>query len=275
MRTIKGQTIASTALDLHGDKITKEELLSLFNQMPAEQPVNLDHDLSKPIVGQMYNKQFVEIENGEFSIKVDVDVFNEEEFAKRGGFSIAFFRRRLTINPSREGHIKILFNPVLIDSEDVTSLVGISNKSIQIDAQELVQKSNEVSTVILILFISSSIASEFFKRAGADAYDLLKSKLREVGEKYRAKRKTEVQFHFKFTADLGTRSVEVIVESDTDDLSIISRRTLLIEPLLKQISTYTENTDIRRITIRVSKNAPYLEVSQIVDGDGKAVKLPY
>jgi hypothetical protein len=89
MRTIKGQTKASTNLDLHGDKITKEELLSLFNQMPAEQAVNLDHDLSKMIVGRMYNKQFVETEEGEFSIKVDVDVFNEEEFAKRGGFSIA------------------------------------------------------------------------------------------------------------------------------------------------------------------------------------------
>jgi arsenate reductase-like glutaredoxin family protein len=49
MRTIKGQTIASTTLDLHDDKITKEELVTLFNQMPAEQVVNLDHDLSKPI----------------------------------------------------------------------------------------------------------------------------------------------------------------------------------------------------------------------------------
>lgn len=273
MRTIKGQTIASTTLDLHGDKITKEELLSLFNQMPAAQAVNLDHDLSKQIVGRMYNKQFVEIENGEFSIKVDVDVFNEEEFAKRRGFSIAFFRRHFTINSSREGDIKVLFNPVVIDSEDVTSLVSISNKSLQIDAQELVQKSLEVTTVIVILFISSSIASGFFKKAGGDAYDLLKSKLRELGEKYRAKGKAEVQFHFKFTAEVGTNSVEVIVESDTDNLSIISQQSLLIEPLLKQISAYTEGTNIRTISIRVRKNAPYLEVNLIVDGDGKPVKL--
>jgi len=273
MRTIKGQTIASTTLDLHGDKITKEELLSLFNQMPAEQAVNLDHDLSKPVVGRMYNKEFVEIEDGEFSIKVDVDVFNEEEFSKRDGFSIAFFRRRFTINSSREGDIKILFNPVVIDSEDVKSLVSISNKSVQIDAQELVQKSLEVTTIIVILFVSSSFASGFFKKAGADAYDLLKSKLRELAEKYRANGKAQVRFHFKFTASVGTNSVEVIVESDTDELSVISRQSLLIEPLLKQISAYTESTNIRRISIRVCENAPYLEVTQIVDGDGKAVKL--
>ncbi|HKG61646.1 MAG TPA: hypothetical protein VKB05_17950 [Pyrinomonadaceae bacterium] len=272
MRTIKGQTIASTTLDLHGDKITKEELLSLFNQMPAEQAVNLDHDLSKPIVGRMYNKQFVEIE-GEFSIKIDVDVFNEDEFAKRGGFSIAFFRRRLTINSSREGDITILFNPVVIDSDDVKSLVSISNKSVQIDAQELVQKSLEVTTVIVIVFVSSSIASGFFKKAGADVYDLLKSKLRELAEKYRANGKGQVRFHFKFTARIGTSSVEVIVESDTDELSIISRQSLLIEPLLKQISAYTESTNIRRISICVRENAPYLEVTQIVDEGGKAVKL--
>lgn len=274
MRTIKGQTIASTTLDLHGDKITREELQSLFNQMPAEQLINLDHDLSKPIAGRMYNKQFVEIEDGEYSIKVDVDVYNEEEFAKRGGFSVAFFRRYFTVNPDRAGDIKILFNPLVVNSEDVTPLVEISNESVQIDAQELVQKGLEVNTIVVILFISSSIASEFFKKAGADAYEQLKSKLRTLAQSYRDTGKAEVRFHFQFTANLGTNNVEVVVESDTDNLSIISRQSLLIEPLLQQISVYTGSEDIRRISVHVSKDVPYLEVSHIVDGKGKPVKLP-
>ena len=113
MKTIKGQLVASTTLDLRGDKITREELKALFNQMPPEQILNLDHDLSKPIIGRMYNKQLVEIENGEFAIKVDIDVYNEEELDKRGAISIAFSRRRYTMNPSRKGDVSIVFNPLI------------------------------------------------------------------------------------------------------------------------------------------------------------------
>lgn len=273
MRTIKGQLVASTTLDLRNDKITREELQSLFDQMPAEQVINLDHDLSEPIVGKMYNKQFVEIENGEFAIKVDVDVFNEEEFAKRRAFSIAFFRRYFTINPNREGDIKISFNSLVVDSEDIIPLLSISNKSVQIDAQELVQKGLDVTTIVVVLFISSSIAGEFFKKAGADAYELLKSKLQELAEKYRAKGKAEMGFHFQFTANIGANNVDVIIESDTDNLSVISRQSILIEPLLKQISAYAGDTEIRRISIRVSKDMPYMEVNYIIDKDGKAVNL--
>ena len=85
MKTIKGQIVASTNIDVHGDKLTKQQLRDLFKQMPREFTLDQHHDLSKPPVSKTYNKRFVEISDGEFAIKVDVDVFDEGLLKRMGG----------------------------------------------------------------------------------------------------------------------------------------------------------------------------------------------
>lgn len=273
MRIIEGQIIATTTLDRHGERIPKEGLQILFDKMPDEQYLNQNHDLSKPIVGRLFNKAFVALENDEFAIRVDVEVYDEELFAKFGGISIAFTRRSYTSNPTREPEIELLFNPAIIDAEDILPISRLSNRSIQINSTELHQKSVDTIGIIVIAFISSSIAAGFFKEVGADIYKAFKSKLVDLGEKYRTSGRAELKFHFRFTATLGSKDVDVLVISDTDELSIVLTQGILIEPILQTISAYAESGDISRATIGICKELPYLEITDVRSKEGKAAKF--
>jgi hypothetical protein len=273
MRTIKGQTISTTELDLRGERITREQLTSIFDKMPSEQLLNQDHDLSQPIIARTYNKRLVETENGELAIKVDVDVLNEEEFARRGGFSISFIRNHYTVNNLRVGEVTILFNPRLIELKEIKPLIAISNDSVQIDAKEVIQKGIDPITIVVIVFITQAVAGEFFKRAGSDAYDLLKVKLKELAARHRENRKEELKFHFQFTAEIAGKSVEVFIESDTDNLSVIAEQSLALQSFLDQLVPQVEHEPIVRVTLQITKEDPYLQIAHIVNDKGADMKL--
>jgi hypothetical protein len=84
------QTVASTSLDSHGDRISSEELRMLFDQWRENTPAGVMHDLSQPPVCRAFNKRIEALPDGELALKVDLEVLDEAEFAKFGGFSISF-----------------------------------------------------------------------------------------------------------------------------------------------------------------------------------------
>lgn len=271
MRKITGQTIASTELDLHGEEISREALTSLFNQIPPLQLVNQDHDLSKPPIARMYNKQLVELEGGILAIKVDVDILDEKEFAKRGAFSISFAQTHYTINREREADIRLLFNSRIVDLADVAPLLSLS-KSLHIDAVDLQQKGLENAAIIIIAFVSGAVAAGFFGQPGADAYNLLKAKLKELAQRYR-NRNVELTYHFSFKARLGDDVVEVIIESDTERVQTICEQIIAIEPLLERVSQYANLTKPQRVTLQITQNLPYVQIARVIDHDGQVIDV--
>ncbi len=273
MRKITGQTIASTTLDLQGESIPPEQLQSLFEQMPDTEVINQDHDLSKPIIAKVYNKRFVKIDDGHHAIQVDVDVIDEAEFAKRGGFSISFYKKHYTLNSLRDAEVTVIFNPRLIPTQEITPLVGLTDQTVQIDAKEIAQKGVEPITILVIAFIANAVAGEFFKKAGADAYELLKSKLKELAERRRAQGQGDLKFHFSFTAQMRGNPVDVLIESDTDNLSVIAEHGIALQEFLDQLEPYSDDYRITRVSLQVSAEYPYLQLAHMIDENGNDRKL--
>lgn len=273
MKIIKGQIVASTSIDAHGDKLTKEQLFFLFMQIPQEFILNQQHDLSKPPIGRIYNKRFVEISDREFAIKVDVDVFDEELFEEMRSFSISYTGERLTLNPSSRADIEILFNPLIFSREDMLSLIKISDETIQIDAIELKQKALEPITVLILKFVLISAAIGFFGKLGSDVYDVLKAKLRQLANRRKVKRKPEIILQLLFTIKLVERSVDVIIELLMEDLDIIKQRDLSIESALEYVTTATGHTEIQRVALRVQRSEPYWSLVYFVDLKGTVMNL--
>lgn len=271
MKVIKEQIIAGTRLDAHGEKIAKETLQELFDQIPEEMVLHQQHDFSRPPIAKAYNKRFVEVPGGEFVIKVDVEVWDEERMKEMGGFSIAYSAERLTLNDSRKGDVEILFNPLVFNREDMVSLIKTSNTSVQIDAVEVKQKALEALVILTLTFTSLAFLNGFLGKFGADAYDALKGKLRELAERRKAKKESRLVFQLMFPVKLAEGTVHVLIEVFPEDLDVIRQRDLSIESALENIITTASHGMIQRAVFRVQKNEPYLVLIYLVDLEGNVL----
>lgn len=273
MKIIKGQIVASTNIDAHGEKRTKEELSRLFEQMPKETLLNKDHNLALPPIAKMFNKQLVEIENGEFAIKADIEIFDEESAKDLKGFSISFTNKVLTLNPERKPEIEILYNPLDFDKDDVIPIIQLSNESFQIDLVEHKQKALEPLTCILILnFIGISIAAGFFGKFGEEIYEVIKKKLLELIKKYKSQKHKDILFHVKFPAELNGRLFELIVEVSEKDFDIIDQQNIRVEQAIMQIEDIVGTKQIQKVALRIQEIEPYWKIIYIVDVNNNLIK---
>lgn len=188
MKTIKNQIVVTSGVDLHGDSIPLEILKEFHEQMPEPWLLNNNHDVSKPPIAIGYNKKFSEIEDGKWAIMMDVDILDEEEFKKMGGFSISYLRNLVTMDPSKPGDVEILFNPMVVTKSEIDELVSLSTEKLQIDARELIQKAFEIPFVLILKFSTLAFFTAFFGKMGSDTWDLLRDKIKSLAQKKKKKR---------------------------------------------------------------------------------------
>lgn len=173
-RVIRGQVIASTAVDSHGEQISPEAIESLFRQVQEPWLTYCDHDTSVAPVCRGYNKRLEKRANGELAIVLDLEVLNEEAFAQRGGFSIAFTNRTMRFGDSPA--VRILINPRQFGFEQVAYDMGrLLPHGQGIDVTERVEKAAILEgAIIVVAFVIGGIAKGFFSKAGGELYDYLK-----------------------------------------------------------------------------------------------------
>jgi hypothetical protein len=83
-RIIRGQVITSTALDSHGDRLSRETIKKLFQQLPEVWFSFRNHDMSAQPVSRGFNKRLKELPSGELAITLDLEVLDEEAFKSTG-----------------------------------------------------------------------------------------------------------------------------------------------------------------------------------------------
>jgi len=159
MKTIRSQTIASTGLDSHGESIPREELERLFEQMPDPWLLFDNHDPSKCPIARAYNKNLVQLGNGNWGICADVDIFDESKLSEYGGFSISFSSRAFSVKPDRSPEIVVGFNPLLIDENEIAQLCRTSTEYLQIDGKEIKLKAHQGPAIIFLEFVQASRSS--------------------------------------------------------------------------------------------------------------------
>ncbi|MCP4633459.1 MAG: hypothetical protein GY855_11080 [candidate division Zixibacteria bacterium] len=273
MKKISNQILFSTNVDRYGDKLSKTDLYSLFKQMPDPYVLNYEHDLSLEPVAKAYNKRFKELENGEYAITADVDLYNKKIFSGMGGFSISFKRKPFTVNKSRSGEIEVLFNPRYFNEDDIIPLTKLSNQAIQIDAHELIQKGLEPIPIIIIIFVSLKIATGFFEKAGADLYVHLKKKLLSSVNNCKERFQTEPKFQFHFPGELHKNKFNIVLDVCIEDFESLGNDQRNIENMLGFIESKVGNSIIQKIVVRPIEQHPFWTIKYFVDSDGKVVSI--
>lgn len=268
MRTIHGQVIATSAVDRHRHLIPVDKLHLLFDQIPDPWIMYDNHDPTKPPTGRSYNKQFVQLDNGDWAICCDVDIYDEVAFERYGGFSIAFTVSRFTINPNREPEIEVTINSRLIPVEEFHDLARQSTDKLQLDVRDLFQKSLDVPAIIFLLFASRKIASGFFSALGTDLYGLLKKKIKEWGNRIREQHGTELQCNITFTIQHHGNDVSVLVAVRSADLDLLEERGVTAETIIDNINQVAASRDLQKVVMRVIDSKPAVLIEYYTDTDG-------
>jgi hypothetical protein len=272
MKTIKGQIIASTEIDRHGEKLTKEQLKNLYDQIPEEKITGQHHDSTKKPIGKSYNKRFVTLDNGEYAIKTDIDIYDEEAFQNHGGMSISYLGQRITLDPNKKPDIEVYFNPLGYKTDDIKSFIEITNDDIQIDGRELKQKAVEPSVIMILKFASISIAAGFFGKMGSDLYDSLKNKMKKLANQRKLEKK-DTMYHITYDLKVNNSKVNVLFEIAPQNLYFVDDNDYSPEYIKEYIKKSLDKTDVRKIAFRIQEEKPHLLLLYYVDSNNNVVSV--
>lgn len=268
MRIIRGQIIATTSTDLHGDNLSKDELQQLFEQMTDPMIMNQEHDFTKPPICKSYNKQLYQLESGEWAIKCDVDIFDEEAFDRYGGFSISFTTCRYTIDPNNEPSIEIRFNPRIFNRDEILKIMDFSGIPIQIDILELKQKGLEIPAIIFLSFATGAIASGFFNKLGGDIYDVLKRQIIKVLDLCKKEKNTEPTLNVSLNIDYQGHPLKVIILVKMADITVLENNRDLVNSIKNYITKVIGECPLRVIALEVCTGEQQWLHKYYIDTDG-------
>lgn len=268
MRTIFGQIIATTGMDTHGESIPRDMLHILFEQVPDPWTMCVEHDPAKVPIARSYNKQFVQLENGNWAICADVDIFDEEAVERYGGFSIAFSTSTFTVNEHRDPEIEVTVNPRLIPIDEFCGIARQSTGELQVNVKDIVQKGLEIPALIFLFFATKGVAEGFFRSAGSDLYSLLKNKIKECGIRIAKQEEADLKCNMTFELQHRGRNVELLVSVRSADLDVLASRGITPDAIIDQINRVAPNQDLKRVVVRVSGSEPPLFIEYYTDVSG-------
>ena len=266
MTTIRSQVIASTGLDSHGDEIPRDALEEMFQEIPDPWLMFDNHDQSKPPIARAYNKQFLQLDDGNWAICADVEILDESKLDSYGGFSISFSRSTYTVNPDREPEITIGYNPRLFSKDEIIELCHASTDDFQIDAKDVNQKAAIDHPIILFLmFASAAIFTSFFNKLGADLYVLLKQKIADFSKKSEKEHGKELSCHMTFTFDRSGQSTEVLVSVKAADLDYLEDNGLGAQFIISHINEVIGDARARKVVMKASRDGPLVTIDYFID----------
>ena len=271
MIKLRGQRMATTHSDRHGDRIPRDALEELCRQIPDPWLLNNQHDLAKPPIARAYNVRFESIEDGEWAIIADVDVLDEAAFAGMGGYSIAYMRDLLSVDPDRPPEVEIRFNPRLVSCDEIGELVSLSREGFQIDGRELIQKALEPYLVLLIKFAVGAFFTAFFGKAGADTWDALRQKIKELAARRKEDQAQDTAAHFEFLVEPYEDPITVIVDVPVSDFPLLEADLELVQSALDQVAQFAAETRVSKVALVFARDPARWVVSYYVRDSGEIV----
>lgn len=262
-RIIKGQVIASTGLDLHGESLTEEMVRIFYEQLPDVIVNNNNHDMSERPVSRGFNKELVTLSSGELAITMDVEVLDEESFAEMGGVSIAFTNHTLRYGDS-EPAVRVLVNPRHYDFEEFANeLAALKPPGYTLDVTERVEKAAVVEAVIVVVaFAASTFAAGFLTKAGGAFFEYLKQ---SRGRKKTGEQSPTIQLRVEVAVE--NKLVVVLLQADADvppsEIAAID-----LESLESRTQEIVRDGNVQRIVGKL-RQGPTVDMDFFVEEDGR------
>lgn len=267
------QLVASTALDAHGERLSSEDLRSLFEALPAELVINDEHDLTLPSTAIARNLQFVRLESGEWAIVADIDVHDEELFAKRGGFSMAWLAATYTINPDREADLQILFNPRLFREDIAVALAAMSDDEVNVVGRELKQKGLDPNAVLIIQFMATAALSGLVGKVVSDLYDKLLIRLRSAKDDLRDSAAPPPLVQFFVPRHLNPYQADILVELMPEQLDALRVGSLSFQDAIHAARLVPHAYQAKKIVVKAVGEPPTWQLTRYEKSSGLLVRI--
>ena len=272
MVSIKQQVLATTELDAHGEKLTKEQLHDLFLSLPSEMVINHQHDFSRTPVALAKNLCFGQVPSGEYAITADVEIHDSEAYAECGGFSMAWLADELTLHPNAAPALKIYFNPRIFSEAEAVDLLTASTADTVFNARQLKQKSLDAVAILILQFVAASSVAGFFGKAGSDAYDKLKEKLISLMSRRREKGESLV-LHLIVPPNINPLQTEIVLELPAIYTEHVKLGSLSFESALAIASRVPYVNSTRKVVLKVHGDPPTWILSHYIKSDGMPVRI--
>ena len=213
--TIFEGTIASTRLDLQGERLAMESLESLAESINKNYiPVGIEHDPRQPPIGRMLSASVRDCDDGEYEVVATFEIFDDG--ANKANFEA-----------DREIVIRNFDSPKITISRDWTHrhpddlfVINEIARSLGSDVTYEAKKSVDPISVISLTgaFLLGGIVTGFLNKVGSDAWDFIKPKLIKITKKSK-ERQGEQLFVFRAMLEFEDRSIEVetIITDPTDE----------------------------------------------------------
>lgn len=199
--------MATTHVDLHGEKFSLKALQSLASQLEKEYlPININHDIRHPPAGRGSSAEVVKLSDGEWGVLATGELYEESDTLE----SLAGDGRKIRIRDEDIETISVEYDRTFADGagkELIRELSQISESTLTYK----VKKAYEPISMLIIaigVFVVGSIATGFFRKIGYDIYDKLKDTLSNY---YRKKEPSDQILDFCVLSQKDDRIFEVHV----------------------------------------------------------------
>jgi hypothetical protein len=273
MPQILRQPLISTALDAHGERLSREELRCLFDSLPDEFVINDQHDLTLESVAVARNLQFVQLDSGEWAIVADVEVKDADTLAKRGGFSMAWKAATYTTSPDRAPDIEVLFNPRLFRADLARDICVLSTGEVHVVGCELKQKGLEPEAILIIKFLTIAALSGIVGKIGSNFYEKLLKALRTAKNYLRDASGSEPKIQFIVPRHLNPYHADIFVELSPDQLVHLQVGALSFQDAVNAASVVPHAEQAKKIVVHAVGQPPVWRLTRYEKSSGLQVRI--
>lgn len=264
MKRVKA-IIATTHVDAHGDKLMLSALESMLDSLSRQTvPVQVEHDPRRPPIGKIVSGNIVELEDSEFGLEVESEIFEPSD-----QLPPLQSDRELPIHEYVEGRLQVVYDRSF-QTGTRRELVERISQVLGSPSKEYVKKAIEPLSILIIsgaVVALGQISSGFLGRLGEDAYEKLKSLLKQVFVKEQPAT-AETLLQLQFLAESEGTEVEVwIIATDPSAHDIDGLLGTGLETLDRALLEIVDPTvGLRRVVFEYGRDGVLLRYAIRRDG---------
>jgi hypothetical protein len=210
--------MATTHVDLHGERLSLEALNSLANQINERYlPINVNHDIRQPTVGRLVSAEVVKMADGEYAVDGIGELFEPTDTLA----SLTGDGRKMNVAVDDVETFSVYYDRAFRNEDGKELLQELEELSGQ-KPNPTIKKAFEPISILLIafgIFTLGEIGKGFFSKFGEDLYKKLKESLAKYYEK---KKSTDQILDFRFSLKKDNRFFEVHVLTSSPTKQTIS-----------------------------------------------------
>lgn len=244
--------IATTRLDRHRDKFTREALEAAAEEMSSVYlPMVFNHDPRIAPLGRAVEAEVQELPDGEYGLVVTQEVFEPgDELSDLTG------EREMAMRRLEHERFTVVCDRSYSAPEDAAILNELAEAGIKVEREE--KKALEPISVLLlgVGVAASAFAAGFLNKMGADTWDCLRPRLRKLLSRRREERR-EYLFILELQVERedNVLSIQVIL-SDPDEEELSAFFTAGVSLLARSVPSVVKLDErIRRVVLHWKNGA--------------------